>query len=199
MDALVPWALRMGARIAARLDVAHCTDDMGGEALYALSRAVDAYDREEGELLHFAAAWISRHVRREARREKRHQGVEVLLGEGDETGGLPASLDVDEQAHEVLEALLDVSVGEELRMGGEAGVLRAEAFDALRRAIAELPVDDRRLVELRYWEDLSWPDVAVALGIGMRTAQEHHERIRERLRRTLLAWDRVRPMRRASP
>jgi RNA polymerase sigma factor (sigma-70 family) len=199
MDALVPWALRMGVRIAARLDVAHCADDMGGEALYALSRAIDAYDRDEGELLHFAAAWISRHVRREARKEKRREGVEVPLGAGDEAGELPPSLDVDEQAHDVLEALLDLSVGEELRTGGDAGVLRAEAFDALRRAIAGLPANDRRLVELRYSEDLSWPDVAAALGIGVRTAQEHHERIRERLRRTLLAWDRVRPLRKAGP
>jgi RNA polymerase sigma factor for flagellar operon FliA len=188
---LVLWALRMSVRIAAMCDVLYYQDDLGGVALYALTRALGAYEPAEGELEHFAASWISKEVRQEVRREKKRAERE----QGQE---LPASLEVEERAIDVLEALLDLSIGEELRSDFEAGVLRDEAAAAVRGEIEQLAPEDQRLVALRYWDELTWPAVAAALGIGISTAKERDERIREHLKRALIAWDRVRPLRRRS-
>jgi RNA polymerase sigma factor (sigma-70 family) len=179
----------MSVRIAATCDVLYYKDDLGGVALYALSRALGAYEPAEGELEHFAASWISKEVRQEVRREK--QRAEREQGET-----LPASLESEERAIDVLEALLDLAIGEELRSDFEAGFLREEAAAALRNEIEQLAPEDRQLVELRYWDDQTWPAVAAALGIGLSTAKERDERICEHLERALIAWDRVRPLKR---
>jgi len=184
---LTPWALRIALAIAASRRQGEYRADLAQVALYALSRAIDAHDPAQGEIKPFAAVWIRHEV---------HAAADAWAGQGEHGEPLPPSLDIEERAHDVLEALLDLYVGEELRSDGEALYLRAEALDALRREIARLDAKDRRLVELRYWEDLTWKQVAKSIGIGEGTAKERDGIVRERLRKALLAWDRVRPLRR---
>ena len=104
----------------------------------------------------------------------------------------------DELAGDAVDALLSVYTGEELRSNGEAKLLTREAWTCLHREIELLDPADRRLVELRYFEEMRWEEVAKELGMTERNAQKHDARIREILRDRLIAWYRVRPLRRSS-
>jgi RNA polymerase sigma-70 factor (ECF subfamily) len=57
----------------------------------------------------------------------------------------------------------------------------AERVD-LDRALASLSHDDRRLLELRYKDDLTQPAVAAALGVPEGTVKVRLHRLRSRLR-----------------
>ena len=57
----------------------------------------------------------------------------------------------------------------------------AERID-LARVLDGLPDDDRRLLELRYMDDLTQPGVAAALGIPEGTVKVRLHRLRSRLR-----------------
>jgi RNA polymerase sigma factor (sigma-70 family) len=184
LEELTPWALRIAWRIAARRGQLHYKEDLGAVALYALSRAIDAHDPAEGEIKPFAAAWIRGEVNNAADEEAGH------------AESLPPALHVEELAHEVLEALLDLYVGEALRSHGEAVFLRAESAAALLRQLDDLDAEDRRLVDARYWQGCKWKEIAAQLGVSDRVAKERDHRIREHLRKALLAWDRIRPLRR---
>ena len=50
------------------------------------------------------------------------------------------------------------------------------------RVLEDLSTDDRRLLELRYTDDLTQPAVAVALGIPEGTVKVRLHRLRSRLR-----------------
>jgi RNA polymerase sigma-70 factor (ECF subfamily) len=52
----------------------------------------------------------------------------------------------------------------------------------IRRALAELSHDDRRLLELRYTDDMTQPGVAAELGIPEGTVKVRLHRLRSRLR-----------------
>lgn len=52
----------------------------------------------------------------------------------------------------------------------------------VRRALAELPERDRRLLLARYWADLTHPEVADLLGMPAGTAKVRLHRLRARLR-----------------
>jgi RNA polymerase sigma-70 factor (ECF subfamily) len=87
-----------------------------------------------------------------------------------------------------------------LRQNGEAKVLEeaagepaeedpgmagtAERVD-LHRALAGLSHDDRRLLELRYTDDLTQPAVAAALGVPEGTVKARLHRLRSQLRLAL--------------
>jgi RNA polymerase sigma-70 factor, ECF subfamily len=64
----------------------------------------------------------------------------------------------------------------------DAGV--ALAVD-VRRALAELPESDRRLLLARYWADLTQHEAATLLGMPDGTAKVRLHRLRARLRPTL--------------
>jgi RNA polymerase sigma factor (sigma-70 family) len=154
LEELTPWALRIALRIAACRGQLHYKEDLGQAALYGLSRAIDAHDPEQGDIKPFAAAWIRGEVNRAADEEAGH-------GEP-----LPPALYVEELAHDVLDALLDLYVGEALRADPESEYLRAEGVAALRREIEKLPGDDRKLVEARYFQGLKWKEIGAQFGIG---------------------------------
>jgi RNA polymerase sigma factor (sigma-70 family) len=196
LDDLIPWAIRIGVRIAYRRGQGYRKGDLGEVAIYALGRACAAWDRSEGALKPFAARWIAGEVRKDAKDEAERRQHWAPLVATDDPEELPPALEVEEVACDVLEALLDVAVFETLATGGEAEVLRKEVVEALHREIGHLDDEDRRLVELRYFEDQTWPDVAKAFDIALSTVHERDARIREHLRKALLAWDRVRPLRR---
>ena len=55
----------------------------------------------------------------------------------------------------------------------------------VERALAPLSPDERRLVELRYAEDLTQPAAAAALGVPEGTVKVRLHQLRARLRQTL--------------
>jgi RNA polymerase sigma-70 factor (ECF subfamily) len=63
----------------------------------------------------------------------------------------------------------------------------AQAFqEALSRALAELPQDQRAVVHLKVWEDLSFEQIAIVLEISANTAASRYryglDKLRQRLR-----------------
>jgi RNA polymerase sigma factor (sigma-70 family) len=77
------------------------------------------------------------------------------------------------------------------RLQGEQGLVeqlaRAKAFEALRAAFTTLAPEDWQLLQLYYVECHTWTEVGAAFGIGEKQAQRRAEKIREKLKRELLA------------
>jgi DNA-directed RNA polymerase specialized sigma24 family protein len=61
-----------------------------------------------------------------------------------------------------------------------------EAFEALATAFGGLDHDEKRFLILRYWENLTWEQVASAMGITAPQAKGIDQRLRQRLRRDLV-------------
>jgi len=107
------------------------------------------------------AAWLRTIVRREAIRHHARNGVLTSL---DEHGDL-----TDREASKRLE-VLDLQVD-------------------VRRAVRSLTPQDRKLLALRYVDDLTQPAVALALGIPEGTAKVRLHRARGRLQQVLSQHD----------
>ncbi len=76
----------------------------------------------------------------------------------------------------------DVEVGE----SAEDVVLRKERIETVRRAISELPAEQRDVIVLRELEGLSYTEIAETLGIGEGTVKSRISRGREALKEALL-------------
>jgi RNA polymerase sigma-70 factor (ECF subfamily) len=63
--------------------------------------------------------------------------------------------------------------------------LAGEAQERLRRAILALPPPYRAVIELRHFQDLSYEEIAAALGIPLSDVKSHLFRARRLLRRSL--------------
>ena len=70
-----------------------------------------------------------------------------------------------------------VTAGEPTSMAGPTG--------GLADLIADLPLDQRTAVVLRYWSDLRHDEIAAAMGIRPGTARSHLSRATTRLRKDL--------------
>ncbi len=57
-----------------------------------------------------------------------------------------------------------------------------EALAQLSRRVAQLPLKKRRLFELKFIEDLSYPHIAAELGMNQPLARKHVQLLREQLR-----------------
>lgn len=64
-------------------------------------------------------------------------------------------------------------------------VISSEEEEQLGNAIAELPVDDRELIELRYVNQLSTQDIADALDVSVSTVFRRSREVIDRIRRRL--------------
>lgn len=64
-------------------------------------------------------------------------------------------------------------------------VARSEESEVLRSALDHLPLDHRVALELAYWEEMSGPEIAVALGIPANTVRSRLARARAALRETI--------------
>jgi RNA polymerase sigma-70 factor (ECF subfamily) len=106
-------------------------------------------------------AWLRTIVRREAIRHRARNGVLTSL---DEHG------DVTDRAASKRIELLDLQVD-------------------VRRAVRSLTPQDRKLLALRYVDDLTQPAVALALGIPEGTAKVRLHRARGRLQQVLSQHD----------
>lgn len=191
--ALMSLAIRIARRLAAAGGVSDYTDELAGVACGAVASALAGHDPSIGSIEPYAAAWIAGEVKGAIEKETKRREHETPLREGREIRH-PA-LRAEELVRDVVDAGLSSYVDEELRANGEAGLFKSETWAALHREIDRLEPEDRRLVKLRYWDELTWKEVAARLGIAERTAQERDERIRDRLQVALLNWDRVRPIR----
>ncbi|WP_437897782.1 sigma-70 family RNA polymerase sigma factor [Sorangium sp. So ce124] len=77
--------------------------------------------------------------------------------------------------------------GERLKARPEDALTRTRAFEALGIALRGLDEREARLIELRYWQDLSWAKVAAELGVHEKHAMRMDEHLRRRLRGDLQA------------
>jgi RNA polymerase sigma-70 factor (ECF subfamily) len=107
------------------------------------------------------AAWLRTIVRREAIRHRSRRRLAISLDEHGELADRAAS-----KRLEVLDLQVDV-----------------------RRAVSSLTPQDRKLLALRYVDDLTQPAVALALGIPEGTAKVRLHRARGRLQRVLSQHD----------
>lgn len=64
-------------------------------------------------------------------------------------------------------------------------VARDEESTVLHEALEHLPLDQRLVLELSYWEEMSGPEIAVALGVPANTVRSRLARARVALRETI--------------
>ncbi|HEX5447134.1 MAG TPA: sigma-70 family RNA polymerase sigma factor [Pirellulales bacterium] len=57
-----------------------------------------------------------------------------------------------------------------------------DAFSAVSAILRQLPAEDQRLIELRFWAGLSYPDIGRQLGLTAEAARCHLRRVVGRLR-----------------
>lgn len=69
--------------------------------------------------------------------------------------------------------------------GADAELERAQATQALRRAIDQLPEEQRAVVALRLWDDLDYEQIAAVEGVPVGTVRSRLSRAKEALRRAL--------------
>lgn len=62
---------------------------------------------------------------------------------------------------------------------------RGQETEVLRAALDALPLDHRIALELAYWEEMSGPEIAIALGIPANTVRSRLSRARAALRETI--------------
>jgi len=134
-------------------------DDAADIAQEALIRAWRSI--RSGPTPDHPAAWLRTIVRREALRHRARNGAMISL---DEHG------DVDDRAAAGRLELLPLQVD-------------------VRRAVRSLTPQDRKLLALRYVDDLTQPAVALALGIPEGTAKVRLHRARGRLQQVLSEHD----------
>jgi RNA polymerase sigma-70 factor (ECF subfamily) len=68
------------------------------------------------------------------------------------------------------------------------GLLERESHGVLERAMASLPAEQRAVFVLRVTEELSYQEIAEALGLSIGTVMSRLFRARERLRRSLAGY-----------
>lgn len=200
VEALVCLALRIARRIARARGMLHHVDDLCGVAQSAVVRAIAGFDPSRGKdkLKAYAAAWIAGEIAHEIEQERARAAVEIPCDDAYAAWSERSAIDqAEDAARDLVDTVLSVCAGQELRRHGEAALLRREAWEALYREIERLAPRDRALVELRYWEGRTWEEVGAALAIDERTARKWDTRIRGELEDGLIAWDRVRPLRRS--
>ncbi len=85
------------------------------------------------------------------------------------------------------EARLSIPCGRSDECGADPAIA-AECAAEIRKAVADLPVDIREAVTLRYWAGLSYAQIAQTLSITPEHARQRVFQGRNRLRRRLEPW-----------
>jgi RNA polymerase sigma factor (sigma-70 family) len=189
------WAQSIARAWAMICGMEYYLDDLRATALEALSKSAFKFDPSRNVPFRgFAWRGIVGAVVNAIKDQAREQRFEVALDAAAFfTEEDPASSDTDEEriaqidgvTADAMDAFVLACGAQEDRMNGEAGLLEREAHAELKQAIARLPPEDRRLIQLRYWDELPWKDVAERLGLPERTAQDHEQKIRRHLRAAL--------------
>jgi RNA polymerase sigma factor (sigma-70 family) len=200
--ALAAPHVRLAQNIARSLTVIygmfHYHDILRSDALEGLSKAAHTFDPSR-EVPFEKYAWhrIIGQVKNAIGKEARRLSLEgmVLDAAARIEDERPVQLDAEDDTitqldgitAEVMAAFVMVCAGQEHRLQGEAGVLQREAYAELEEALSQLAPQDRRLIQLRYWDELPWEEVAGRLGIPKRTAKDHDLKIRRHLGAALAA------------
>jgi RNA polymerase sigma factor (sigma-70 family) len=190
LPGLVRWAIRIALVFAGVYRLGHLQDDLVSDALYALHGALRSYDATKGRLKPFLRIRIVGELCDSVKDARQRAAWEVALedlpeGLPDGSDGEPAAL----AAAAGVEGFVLGCVAVDLRAGPEAHYLRQEVFAGLRSEIAKLPDEAQRQLDLRYWQHLTWVDLAAVMGIPDRTARDHDHKIRAALRAALLAHE----------
>lgn len=162
----------------------------------ALGDALLAFQGDPANLKLFAARVVARAVTKALKKEMRRKEWELSLEDAGSPEPLHPEYACEAVARRAVDDLFTFYVGDALRTNGEAALIRRELWAALHAEIDRLAPRLRKLVELRYWAGLPWMEVGKALGVGERQAQAIDAKLRERLANALIAWQRVRPLRR---
>jgi RNA polymerase sigma-70 factor (ECF subfamily) len=163
--------LRLDPAIAARLDASDVVQDVLLEA----SRRLDDYLRDPAMPFHL---WL-RHIARDhiIDAHRRHR-LAQRRGVDREQPAVPAAF-ADHSSLELAAQFLD----QELTPASAA--IRREMERRLHAAIAELDEDDREMVLMRHFEQLSNQEVAAVLGLTEAAASMRHLRALRRLKALL--------------
>jgi RNA polymerase sigma factor (sigma-70 family) len=184
----VHWAEGLAYVLARLGGQLHRVDDAVSAARGGLADAIGGFDETLGDpevpplvkLKTYAKRRVVGEILDALEAGRRSDAFELALDDG---------LDDPEGPEEAVDGYVLACAAEELRCGGQAGLLRHEAHERLRAEIDRLPPEDRRLLELRFWEEQRWKGVARALGVAEPTARDHWRKLRDRLRTALLAHD----------
>jgi RNA polymerase sigma factor for flagellar operon FliA len=193
-----PFALRL-ARVLAGLAGARSPwllDDCQQTACQALLEARPRYDKSKGPFWVFAWKRVAGAVTKLLRRELAggRTGFDDALDESEDFRDTSDPFgdeddDTVRQLKGMCRALTFRRVVGDARIAIQArpddALLRAQIFQVLREALGGLDEREVRLVELRYWEELTWEGVGNEMGMSDRNAKEIHRRLRARLERDL--------------
>ena len=142
-------------------------EDLVQETFLRVHRNLDSFrgDAQFGTWLFQVSANVYKNELRSRMAQKR-DAQEVSLEEGDPLGGTGISSDPEEESP--LE-----------------GMLTEERREVLLRAMAELPTQMRRCVELRVNHDLKYREIAVLMGVSIDTVKAHLFQARQLLKAKL--------------
>jgi RNA polymerase sigma-70 factor (ECF subfamily) len=160
-------AARLDKRLAARVD----PSDVVQETLADAGRRLPEYLRER-RVPYFA--WLRRlALQRLAWWRRFHLGSSKRSVSRERTQGLPLS-------DASVATLVDRLAGTDTSPSGQ--IIRDEERGQARAALEGLVGTDRRVLELRYLEALSFAEIAVKLEIGLSAVKMRHFRALERFR-----------------
>jgi RNA polymerase sigma factor FliA len=169
--------------------------DAEQRACEALYEGLPGYDRSRApypiyvyKRVYFA---VGRYLKHEI--SVRQEGLEAALDAAEELRDTSDPRDDDEEAKDQLKAYLRYMafrrfLGDArgmLRESPDDALVRARVWQALEKALGRLDEREKRFIELRYWGDQSYAQIAAELGVHEKYAQRLDERLRERLNRDL--------------
>jgi RNA polymerase sigma factor (sigma-70 family) len=197
----VRWTIRIALVFAGVYRLQHLQDDLISDALYALHGALRTYDpTTRVPLRSFLRIRIAGELCDAVTDARRRAAMEVALEDSSEV--LPESVLGDPLALAQVAGVDGFVLGcavAELHTNAETQYLRHEVAAGLRREMEQLAPEVRRQLDLRYWEHLTWDEIAAALGIPARTARDRDKKAREALRAALLTREAKRPVSRPRP
>jgi RNA polymerase sigma-70 factor (ECF subfamily) len=150
-DALIVLYQKYGSRVLSLLcrilEDQSTAEEVLQDTFYRLWTRVELFDPTKGSLI----SWLFTVGRNLAldlkRKESRRANLNVLL-EGDQH-----------------------SDGQAMSLEGLAVAAPEQSFDEVREAMQRLPEDQRRVIELAYWEGLTHEELAVRLGEPLGTVK----------------------------
>lgn len=188
-------------------------EDLLQVACLGLTEAVNRFDLDRGEFLAYATATITglikHHFRDHAWSVRPTRACQELLGEMRRAWPQLTQELRHEPSHEEMAERLGVTVDEvaqaersanayqaasvetlpeafaELGFSDQLKIQRIEARLMVARALADLDDDDRRLIQLRFYEQLSQSDIARELGTNQMQVSRRLARLIRRMRRIM--------------
>jgi RNA polymerase sigma-70 factor (ECF subfamily) len=164
--------LRLDPALAGRVDASDIVQDV----MLEVSQRLNDYLRDPAMPFHLWVRHIARDHMIDAHRRHRQAQRRSL---DREQPIVPAAL-VDKSSLELAGQFLD----RELTPASAA--VRQELQRRMQQAVAELDEDDREIILMRHYEQLSNQEVATALGLSEAAASMRHLRAVRRLREALL-------------